>query len=69
VSLRCKIDKRKVTELLRAVLGACNNFANQDVFRMARAADPAGVRTVGIVTKCDAVQKGDEPGVSRFHAS
>jgi hypothetical protein len=31
---------------------------------MARAADPAGKRTVGIITKCDALQLGDEQGVS-----
>jgi hypothetical protein len=31
---------------------------------MARAADPAGKRTVGIITKCDALQTGDEQGVS-----
>jgi hypothetical protein len=30
---------------------------------MARAADPAGKRTVGIITKCDALQLGDEQGV------
>jgi hypothetical protein len=30
---------------------------------MARAADPEGKRTVGIITKCDALQPGDEPGV------
>lgn len=30
---------------------------------MARAADPAGKRTVGIITKCDAVEEGDEAGV------
>jgi hypothetical protein len=30
---------------------------------MARAADPEGKRTVGIITKCDALQAGDEPGV------
>ena len=47
----------------RAVMDARNNFANQEVFRMARAADPQGLRTVGIITKCDAVQTGDEPGV------
>ena len=32
---------------------------------MARAADPAGKRTVGIITKCDALQPGDEQGVCR----
>lgn len=31
---------------------------------MARDADRAGKRTVGIITKCDAVQEGDEAGVS-----
>jgi hypothetical protein len=30
---------------------------------MARAADPAGKRKVGIITKCDALQPGDEQGV------
>jgi hypothetical protein len=30
---------------------------------MARAADPEGKRTVGIITKCDALQAGDEQGV------
>jgi hypothetical protein len=33
-------------------------------FSMARAADPAGKRTVGIITKCDTLQSGDEQGVS-----
>lgn len=55
-----------MANLSRAVLDARNNLANQEVFRMARAADPAGVRTVGIITKCDALQEGDEPGVSRL---
>ena len=45
-------------------MDARNNLANQEVFRMARAADPQGTRTVGIITKCDAVQAGDELGVS-----
>lgn len=31
---------------------------------MAKAADPEGKRTVGIITKCDAVSKGDEQPVS-----
>lgn len=41
-------------------MDARNNLANQEVFRMARAADTAGKRTVGIITKCDALQTGDE---------
>lgn len=44
-------------------MDARNNLANQEVFKMARAADPAGHRTVGIITKCDALQSGDESGV------
>nr|POE96532.1 interferon-induced gtp-binding protein mx2 [Quercus suber] len=43
-----------------AVMDGRNNLANQEVFRMARAADPQGKRTVGIITKCDALQPGDE---------
>ena len=45
-------------------MDARNNLANQEVFKMARAADPEGGRTVGVITKCDALQSGDEPGVS-----
>lgn len=41
-----------------------NNLANQEVFRMAKTADPMGSRTVGVVTKCDALQPGEELGVS-----
>jgi hypothetical protein len=32
---------------------------------MARAADPAGKRTVGIITKCDALQAGDKQQVRK----
>lgn len=35
-------------------------------FNMARSADPQGSRTVGIITKCDAVQEGDEESVSNW---
>ena len=41
-------------------MDARNNLANQEVFRMAKAADVEGKRTVGIITKCDALQPGDE---------
>ncbi|RDW67405.1 dynamin family protein [Aspergillus mulundensis] len=56
-------DKRTI---ILAVMDARNNLANQGVFSMARAADTAGRRTVGIITKCDAVEKGDEAGVIRI---
>ncbi|KAK8141153.1 hypothetical protein G3M48_000691 [Beauveria asiatica] len=52
--------------IILAVMDARNNLANQEVFKMARAADPAGHRTVGIITKCDALQSGDELGVLRI---
>ena len=47
-------------------MDARNNLANQEVFRIAKSADPYGLRTVGIMTKCDALQKGDEAAVSLF---
>ncbi|KAH9827234.1 P-loop containing nucleoside triphosphate hydrolase protein, partial [Teratosphaeria destructans] len=56
-------DKRTI---ILAVMDARNNLANQEVFRMARAADPQGKRTVGIITKCDAVQAGDEDMVLKI---
>ncbi|KUI61890.1 Interferon-induced GTP-binding protein Mx2 [Cytospora mali] len=34
--------------------------SNQEALEFARAVDPEGRRTVGVLTKCDAVQRGDE---------
>ncbi|KAI9797567.1 MAG: hypothetical protein M1835_007831 [Candelina submexicana] len=51
-------DRRTI---IMAVMDARNNLANQGVFRIAKAADKEGLRTVGIMTKLDAVQEGDEP--------
>lgn len=45
-------------------MDARNNLANQEVFSMARGADRQGLRTVGIITKCDALQTDNEQGVS-----
>lgn len=39
--------------IILAVLGANDEAVNQSIFRMARDADPQGVRTFGIVTKPD----------------
>ncbi|KIX03127.1 uncharacterized protein Z518_06677 [Rhinocladiella mackenziei CBS 650.93] len=52
--------------IILAVMDARNNLANQEVFKMARGVDPRGDRTVGIITKCDVVQNGDEAGVIRI---
>ncbi|CUS11644.1 unnamed protein product [Tuber aestivum] len=56
-------DRRTI---IMAVMDGRNNLANQEVFRMARAADPTGSRTVGVVTKCDALQLGEEGGILRI---
>lgn len=37
-----------------------NEIANQKVFTLAKEADPRGVRTLGVLTKPDALQKGDK---------
>jgi hypothetical protein len=41
------------------------NISNQEVFRLARSVDKDGFRTVGVITKCDALQPGDEKEVNR----
>lgn len=43
-----------------AVASSLNETANQKVFRLAKEADPRGTRTVGVLTKPDAIQPGDE---------
>jgi hypothetical protein len=48
----------------RTVMDALNNFANQEIFNMAKEADETGERIVGVITKCDAVSPGDEAPVS-----
>ncbi|MCJ1383813.1 hypothetical protein MMC17_006927 [Xylographa soralifera] len=46
--------------IIMAVLDSRNNLANQEVFRIARSSDPSGTRTIGVMTKLDALQYGDE---------
>ena len=50
----------------RAILDSRNNLANQEIFRIAKVADPDGHRTIGIMTKLDALQRGDEAAVRLF---
>lgn len=45
-------------------MDATNNIANQEIFQLAKSADPHGLRTVGIIQKCDLLQVGDENRVS-----
>ena len=49
--------------MLRAVVDATNQIGNQEALELARAVDPDGLRTVGVLTKCDVVQRGDEKRV------
>ena len=45
-------------------MDALNNFANQEIFNVAKEADGTGERIVGVITKFDAVSPGDEGPVS-----
>ncbi|KAL4862812.1 hypothetical protein BDV12DRAFT_202676 [Aspergillus spectabilis] len=47
-------------------MDARNNLASQEVLSKTRAADLQSIRTVGIITKCDALEAGDEEGVIRI---
>ncbi|KAL7274006.1 hypothetical protein RUND412_003108 [Rhizina undulata] len=49
--------------IILAVASSLTDTANQKVFRLAKEADPEGIRTVGVLTKPDAVQIGEEAGV------
>lgn len=50
--------------IIMAVLDSRNNLANQEIFRIAKAVDTEGNRTIGVMTKLDALQSGDELAVS-----
>ncbi|KAF8253495.1 P-loop containing nucleoside triphosphate hydrolase protein [Wilcoxina mikolae CBS 423.85] len=54
---------REPRTIILAVASALNETANQKIFRLAKEADPKGSRTVGLLTKPDAVQAGDEARV------
>lgn len=45
------------------MLNALSNLALQEAFTIAKKFDPQGLRTVGVMTHCDAVQSGDESEV------
>ena len=46
--------------IILAVVSAKNDFANQVVLKLARKADPAGNRTLGVITKPDTLTPGSE---------
>jgi hypothetical protein len=51
------------TDHYRAVFNAAVNLTLQEVFTIAKRFDPQGLRTVGVMTHCDAVQKTAETQV------
>lgn len=46
--------------IILAVVSAKNDYANQVVLKLARAADPRGSRTLGVITKPDKLRPGSE---------
>ncbi|KAK6526502.1 hypothetical protein TWF694_005085 [Orbilia ellipsospora] len=55
--------------IIIAVMNGYNNLATQEVFKMARKADPEGKRTVGVITRCDDIPAGDEHEVLQIAAN
>ncbi|KAJ4300658.1 hypothetical protein N0V88_003344 [Collariella sp. IMI 366227] len=56
--VKCYI--RKLRCIILAVVSAKNEFANQVVLKLARAADSSGTRTLGVIIKPDTSTPGSE---------
>lgn len=52
--------------IILAVVQANNDIANQGIIQKSRRFDPAGERTVGIITKPDLINKGTENRIARL---
>ncbi|KAL8783924.1 MAG: hypothetical protein Q9195_009234 [Heterodermia aff. obscurata] len=52
--------------IILAVVQANNDIANQGIIQKSRRLDPAGERTVGIITKPDLINKGTEKRIARL---
>lgn len=52
--------------IILAVVQASNDIANQGVIQKSRQFDPAGERTVGIITKPDLINQGTEKRIARL---
>ncbi|KZL85750.1 interferon-induced gtp-binding protein mx2 [Colletotrichum incanum] len=52
--------------IILAVVQAGNDVANQPVIRKSRKHDPHGLRTIGIITKPDLINKGTENRIARL---
>ncbi|KAF4766498.1 hypothetical protein HAV15_010411 [Penicillium sp. str.  len=55
---------REPRSVILAVVSAKNDFANQIVLRLARDADPSGIRTLGVISKPDVLVPGSESEAS-----
>jgi GTP-binding protein EngB required for normal cell division len=51
---------RSPRSIILAVVSAKNDFNNQSITRYSREIDPSGVRTLGLITKPDTLDKGSE---------
>lgn len=51
---------RSPRSIILAVVSAKNDFNNQSITRYAREIDPSGVRTLGLITKPDTLDKGSD---------
>ena len=51
--------------IILAVSPANNDLANSDALKLARAADPDGQRTLGVITKLDLIDEGTDALVSK----
>ncbi|KAF8821611.1 dynamin-related protein DRPA [Cardiosporidium cionae] len=49
---------RKANCIILAVTAANTDLANSDSLMLARQVDPEGIRTIGVITKCDALEEG-----------
>lgn len=49
-----------IINLHRSVIDATHDFDTQDAIYFAKAADPTGIRSVGVITNCDAVLPTDQ---------
>ena len=51
---------KEARSIILAVVSAKNDYANQIVLKLARAADKKGNRTLGVITKPDTLMAGSE---------
>ncbi|EPS45501.1 hypothetical protein H072_508 [Dactylellina haptotyla CBS 200.50] len=64
---------REPETIIMAVMSAMTDLINQHIFNLARgqggSGDPQGIRTVGVITKCDLLKEGSEDRVLQIVAN